>query len=1038
MTFSEFFIRRPRFAGVVAIIMVLLGLIALILLPVSQYPNITPPQIIVEATYPGANAQLLIDTVGIPIENQINGVEGMLYMSSTATDNGTYQLTITFNVGTDPDIAQVKVENRLEQAKALLPAIVTQEGLEVRSQSANLLAFLVLESPQGTHNTLDLSNYAFSNIQNPLKRIAGVSDVNIFGSKKSVRIWLNPRALAAMNLSSEAVIQAIQAQNAQSAIGSLGAAPSPGLNGVLLSLTTTGLLSTVQEFENIVIAAGNDGSVVRLKDVAQVEFGADNYQLGAQYNGQDAVVMEVNQMPDSNALTVMQNLRQEIENLKKSFPPDMDFRIAYDSTAFVKASIENIVETLFITFLLVVLVVYLFLQNLRATLIPMITIPVSLVATFAVLYVIGFDLNILTLFAMILAIGLVVDDAIIVVERVEYLMQYKKMSPFDASVQAMKDISSSIVATTLVLLSIFIPVAMMAGITGKIYQQFAITISTAVVFSAVNALTLSPALCALFLRQEKEQKKSFRWFNQGFACLQSGYVKCVRFLTNHLMVAIALCLAVIMGLVLMFWRVPTSFIPEEDQGFILANVQLLDTATINQTKQVLEQMADKIMKTDGVNYMIGIAGTSMLSAGGENIGMAAIGLKPWKERTSKALSVQSITKKLSQYFSIFNAAQIEFFEMPAIPGVGTSGGLSFQLNALNSDISAEQLYEAQEKLLMLMNKNAAFEYAFGTFTAGTPHIYLDVDRIKLESYGISVASLFNILQNNFGSRYVNNISLNGQTNKVLVAAQDEYRQIPKDIGALFVFNAKNERLPIEAFITQHTVLSPKIIYRFNQYLSTAITAASGLNVSSGTAIREVENLLQNLGNQYGISWTGLSLQEVKTAGLVYVLMALAVVFSYLFLVALYESWCVPLSVMTTNIFAVVGALIGLKLMDQALSIYAQLGIILLIGLASKNAILIVQFILDAIASGTRKKEAAVLGAEERYRAVLMTALTFILGVSPMIIASGAGAASQISMGSAVFFGMIAATIIGVVFVPALFLIFNFKQGDKNVFVEKNN
>ena len=436
--------------------------------------------------------------------------------------------------------------------------------------------------------------------------------------------------------------------------------------------------------------------------------------------------------------------------------------------------------------------------------------------------------------------------------------------------------------------------------------------------------------------------------------------------------------------------------------------------------------------------MIGIAGTSMLSAGGENIGMAAIGLKPWKDRTSKLLSVQNITQKLSGYFRNFSKANIEFFEMPAIPGVGTSGGLSFQLNALNGHISPKELYEAQEKLLFLMNKDPVFQYAFGTFTADTPHVYLNVDRTKLESYGVSVNTLFNTLQNNFGSRYVNNITLDGQTNKVIVAAEEEYRQDPKDVGALFVFNGAGQRIQVQSFITTDTVVSPKIIYRFNQYLSSAITAQSAKDVSSGTAINHVEKLIEKLGNQYGLSWTGLSLQEVETQGLVYILMTLAVIFSYLFLVALYESWCVPLSVMATNIFAVLGALIGLKIMGQSLSIYAQLGIILLIGLASKNAILIVQFILDALAMGKSKKEAALLGAEERYRAVLMTALTFILGVFPMVIASGAGAASQISMGSAVFFGMIAATLVGVVFVPSLFLLFDFGGEKKNETMENRS
>lgn len=1032
MNFSEFFIKRPRFAGVVAIIMILVGLIALAVLPISQYPNMTPPQIVVTATYPGANAQLLTDTVGVLIENEINGVEGMLYMSSTATDNGTYKLTITFNVGVDVDIAQVKVENRLEQVKPLLPAVVTQEGLSVKSQSANLLAFLVLDSPNATYSTLDLSDFAYTNIQNPLKRIDGVSDVNIFGPQKSMRIWLNPRALSAMSLSANTVVSAIQAQNAQSAIGSVGAAPTTQKDGVVLALTTTGLLSSVQEFENIVVTSGPKGSIVRLKDVARVEEGADSYQLGALYNGHGAVVMEVNQTPNSNALTIMKKLRQEMETLQKSFPPDMVFRVAYDSTTFVKASIENIIETLFVTFLLVIFVVYLFLQNWRTTLIPTITIPVSLIATFAFIYLIGFDLNILTLFAMILAIGLVVDDAIVVVERVSYLMEFEKMSALDASVQAMKDISSSVIATTLVLLSIFIPVAMMAGITGKIYQQFAITIATSVVFSSINALTLSPALCAILLNNQNPKTHIlFTYFNKGLAFTQKHYLSAVQFLIKHLYTAIALCILVILGLVFYFYKLPTSFIPQEDQGFILANVQLPDTASINQTDAVLTQMSKFVTATDGVEYMIGIAGTSMLSANGENIGMAAIGLKPWNERTTPNLSLSAITHKLSSHFQKNQKANIEFFAMPAIPGVGTSGGLSFQLDALDIDTSPKELYNAQQKLLELMQKDGSFKYAFGTFTAETPHIYLDLDRIKLESSGISVASVFQVLQNNLGSRYVNNITTEGQTHKVIIEADMPYRQTQKDIGALYVLNQQNQPVQIQEFIDLKTTLSPKIIYRFNQYLTSAITAEAAPHVSSGTAIQRVIELSKQLGNQYAIAWTGLSLQEVETEGLIYILMTLAVIFTYLFLVALYESWCIPLSVMLTNIFAVLGALIGLEVMSQSLSIYAQLGIILLIGLASKNAILIVQFILDAIRSGHTTNEAVLLGAKERYRAVLMTALTFILGVFPMVIATGAGAASQISMGSAVFFGMIGATFIGVVFVPALFLMFDFQKGKKH-------
>ena len=1032
MTLSEFFIRRPRFSGVISIIMVLMGLIALVLLPVSQYPEMTPPQIIIKAVYPGANAALLIDTVAIPIENQINGVENMLYMSSTATDNGIYELTITFNVGTDPDMAQVKVENRLEQVKALLPPIVTQEGLSVRTQSSNMLAFLVLDSPNGTFDSLALSDFAYGQIQNPLKRIPGVSDVNIFGPQKSVRIWLNPEQLSALGLSAESVVQAISAQNTQSAVGSIGAAPMPNSNERVISLATTGLLSSVSEFENIVVAAGQNGSLVRLKDVARVEMGADTYQLSAEYNGHGAVVMEVNQAPNSNSLKIMAALRKEIAVLEKSFPRDMVFRVAYDSTAFVKASIENIVMTLFLTFLLVVFVVYIFLQNIRATLIPMITIPVSLIATFAVLYMIGFDLNILTLFAMILAIGLVVDDAIIVVERVSYLMEYKKMKRLEASILAMKEISSSVIATTLVLLSIFIPVAMMVGITGKIYQQFAITIATAVVFSSINALTLSPALCALLL-QEKQSKtnRCFALFDKGLAYLENTFLTCVRWLCHRLCSTALICLGVLVLLVWLFKTTATSFLPEEDQGFILANIQLPDVASMNQTSAVLREMAEKVTAVPGVKYMIGIAGNSMLSAGGENIGMAAIGLDPWDKRKTKELSLEAITAKLTRQFQNNPKAQITFFSMPAIPGVGTSGGLSFQINALNPDLTPGDLYVAQKKLLRLMNENPAFEYAFSTFRAETPHIYLDLDRIKLESYGISVADLFRVLQNNMGSRYVNNITSGGQTHKVIVQADAPYRHTMEDIGHLRVLNPKGTPIQIREFLDLMITASPKIIYRFNQYLSVAITAQANDNVSSGTAIHEVEKLSSELGSQYRLAWTGLSLQEVESGGIVYILIALAVLFTYLFLVALYESWRTPLAVMMTNIFAVAGALIGLKLMGLPLSIYAQLGIILLIGLASKNAILIVQFILESENQNRLLIEAAIEGAKERYRAVLMTAFTFILGVFPMVVATGAGAASQISMGTAVFFGMIFATMIGVIFVPALFLLCCYEKRKKH-------
>lgn len=1026
MKLSDYFISHPKFAWVIAILMILTGTIAIFVLPVSQYPQITPPQIIVRAEYPGANAQTLIDTVAVPIENQLNGVDGMLYMSSTATDSGVYTLTITFNIGVNPDIAQVKVENRLEQAKPLLPAIVTQEGLSVTSESANILAFLILESPNKTYDSLYLSNYAFTNLQNPLERIAGISNVNIYGPQNSVRIWLNPQKMALYNLNTNAVVEAIESQNSIAGIGALGSAPSQ--NGkLLLSLTTKGLLSSVEDFENIILSTNQQGGIVYLKDVANIEIGADSYNLNASYNNAPSVAIALSQTPDSNALEIMDNVKKEIKVLTAAFDGDMEFKIAYDSTLFVRDSIQGILYTLLLTFALVIGVVYLFLQDWKATLIPTISIPVSLIATFMVIYAIGFDINILTLFALILAIGLVVDDAIIVVERVQYLIKFKKMDSFKAAFQAMSDIGSSIIATTFVLLSIFIPVGLMAGITGKIYQQFAITISTAVLFSAVNALTLSPALCAIFLRPKKQSQKSgtfFGLFNRFLDKSQSVYLACVGFLCHHIKTTLVITVCVICFIAGLFKVVPSSFIPEEDQGLLLANIQLPTTATFNQTEELLAEISRESRKIDGVDYFIGIAGNSLLSASGENIGMAAIGLKPWDERTTKELSIESITQKLTERFANNPHASIEFFALPAIPGVGNSSGLSFQLNALNNKTTPDELFLTLEKLLGYLNTNDHFEFAFSSFQSDTPHLYLDINRERLAYYQVPISNVFNALENYFGSRYVNNITVDGQINKVIVQADYNNRHSMSDLEYLYVPSTTGQLVQLKDFVTFKTVMSPKIIYRYNQYTSAGVTAQTAAHVSTGTAIADIQKFVPSLGNQYGIAWTGISLQEVETAGLAVILIAFAFVFSYLFLVALYESFWIAFAVILTNIFAILGALLGLYGSGLPLTIYAQLGIVLLIGLASKNAILIVEFTTTYQRKGMSILKAAITGSGERFRAVLMTALTFILGVMPMIFATGAGATSQISMGTTVFFGMIAATLIGVIFVPAFFTFFD--------------
>ncbi|MBR4718165.1 MAG: efflux RND transporter permease subunit [Lentisphaeria bacterium] len=1018
--FSKIFIDRPRFAIVISLILVLAGVISLSKLPVAEYPEIAPPTLFVSAMYPGASGEVIAQTVAMPIEDQINGVDDLLYFSSTCSNDGSYSCEVTFQSGTDTDIAMVNLQNAIKRAEPQLPSDVTKLGISVEKRGNEILAVFVFMTDETTLNLMELNNYVNVNVKDSITRLEGVAAASVMSLEEySMRIWLDPLRMAGLGISTSDISQAVQSQNIQAAAGSIGTEKSNSF--MSFKLNVKGRLTTAEEFGNIVLRHDSDGSAVHLRDVAKVEVGSSSYAGRSLFNGKPCVGLIVNRTPDANAMSTVKRVNEELDHWKKLFPAGVSVASAYDPTEFIEVSMKEIVTTIVLALALVVLITWIFLQDWRATLIPSVAIPVAMIGTMTFLYALGYSINVLTMFGLILVVGSLCDDAIVVVENCQGLMEREGIGPKAAAEKTMRQITGAIISTTLVTVSCYVPLAFYGGMVGVIYVQFAVTMCISLCLSTTLAMTLSPALCAILLRRpDHHVPLIFRPFNAVLDFSRKIYLFFTGFLVRVWPVAILLFAGVLFAIYYMFIHTTSSFLPNEDKGVFFCNVELPSGASVERTDEVMDEILEKLKDVKGIRSVMAVSTFSMMAGNGENVGIAIIALDHWDKRKTPDLQADAIKNEVQQRLSSIPDARINVNAPPAINGLGAVNGVTAHVCGIG-DIDPIALSDVMKGYIRELMGTGKFMFVMTPYNADSPQLYLDIDFEKAHTLGVSPLSIYTTLQSKLASLYINDFTMVSRNFKVRMQASADYRSTLDDIREIQVVNDVGEMVPLTSFGELKYTIGPRQISRFDKMTSAPLNANGMPGVSSRAVMDAMEQA--NLPGEYHLEWTGLSYQERQNEGQILYLLALAMLFAYLFLVAQYESWTIPVPVMLTVAFAVCGALIGLKIAHLDLSIYAQLGMVMLIGLSSKNAILMVEFAKQEREHGKSIVESALSGASLRYRAILMTAWSFIFGVYPLVVATGAGSGSRRAIGITTFSGMIMATLIGIMFTPALYAFF---------------